>query len=244
MITPLLPIDCTLAQLQQRFTDHLPIMRRAITFHLPRVAKRYRDEFETDVLAACWHAWVGLARRGQDPVVVGPAGIVTNAVRYVQNGRAMGTSKTGRSLDVYRASKRAGVQIMRINQRAGSVVNEGPWHEFLLSDGRVDPATQAAFRIDLPAWLATLSQRKREMALLLAEGYETGSAARELGVTPAAVSISRAALADSWAQFQGEESPSGTAMPHAHSERHRKPDARDIRSTRLRPDVPATAHAS
>jgi hypothetical protein len=71
-------------------------MRLAIGVHKERVPRRYRDEFETDVLASCWHAWVGLARRGRDPVAIGPAGIVANAVRYVLAGRMLGTGKGGR----------------------------------------------------------------------------------------------------------------------------------------------------
>jgi hypothetical protein len=48
------------------------------------------------------------------------------------------------------------------------------------------------------------SRRKREMAQLLAAGYGTGAAARLLGVSAPAVSITRSWLEASWRQFQGE----------------------------------------
>jgi hypothetical protein len=56
-----------------------------------------------------------------------------------------------------------------------------------------------------------LPERKRQMAELLAEGHETGVVARMLGVTPAAVSQSRAWLESSWRAFQNEPVPAQAA---------------------------------
>jgi DNA-binding NarL/FixJ family response regulator len=70
------------------------------------------------------------------------------------------------------------------------------------------PAQQACFRVDFGRWLAQLPERRRQIAELLVEGHETGIVARQIGVTPGAVSQTRGWLESSWRNFQGEELPS------------------------------------
>jgi hypothetical protein len=62
--------------------------------------------------------------------------------------------------------------------------------------------------VDFATWLAGLPERKRQMADLLVVGHETGVVARMLGVTPAAVSLTRSWLARAWSEFQGEAAAS------------------------------------
>src|SRR5262249_9809389 len=78
------------------------------------------------------------------------------------------------------------------------------WREWLAEDNRTTPAAEAAFRIDLAAWLSGLSERKRRMAELLSQGFGAGEVASLLDVNPAACSIARARLEASWRAFQGE----------------------------------------
>ena len=63
---------------------------------------------------------------------------------------------------------------------------------------------QVAFRIDFPAWLATLTERDREAALQLVDGERTRDVAREIGVSKGRVSQIRRELQEGWHRFHGE----------------------------------------
>lgn len=214
-----------LAQVHRQFEAALPCMQRALHHHFRMVPQDQRTELIADGLAACWHCWHGLVRRGKDPLAVGPAGIATNAARYVRGGRSLGTGTAGRAaMDVFNARRhpKYGVNVVPLDQveRARSTSGTGSWREWSVFDNRLTPADEAAFRIDFECWLRLLTPRKRAMAELLAEGHETGAAARTLGVTPAAVSIARAWLEESWRRFQGQLSAEEAVQrPHRTRER-------------------------
>jgi hypothetical protein len=147
-------------------------------------------------------------KRGKDPLAVGPTGIAANAVRYVRGGRRLGTGEGKRGLDVFdlRAHRRLGTKVISIDsgrtKEPGAERDE--WRQWLTVGERFNPADAACFTIDFAAWLDSLPPRKRKVAELLALGHETGAAACILGVTPAAVSISRSWLEASWRAFQGQ----------------------------------------
>jgi DNA-directed RNA polymerase specialized sigma24 family protein len=63
------------------------------------------------------------------------------------------------------------------------------------------PAEAAAFRIDFSEFLASLPERRREAAMLLAEGRGTGEVAGQLGVSAAAVSQTRSYLEQRWREY-------------------------------------------
>ncbi len=72
------------------------------------------------------------------------------------------------------------------------------------NDHRSSPADHAAFLIDFQDWLGRLSERRRQSALLLAEGFGTKEVALQLGITPAAISQARTALERNWKEFQAD----------------------------------------
>ena len=73
-----------------------------------------------------------------------------------------------------------------------------------IADPRIAVADQAAFNLDFPVWLTTLTKVKRRAAELLASGYTTNAVAQLLRLCPARVSQLRRELAVSWAVFHGE----------------------------------------
>jgi hypothetical protein len=165
-----------------------------------------------DALAACWHAWSGLVRRGRDPIKVGISAIAANACRYTRNGRRLGTGTVGRgAMDVYHpeARKRFGVRLISLGHHTEAALEVRPesWRQWQALSNRVTPADEAAFRLDFGRWLSELPERNRQMAELLAEGHEPGVVARMLDVTPGAVSQSRTWLESSWRTFQGDDGP-------------------------------------
>jgi DNA-directed RNA polymerase specialized sigma24 family protein len=198
----------------RQFEAAMPAILATARFAFRRRRPQDRDEAVAEVLAAAWSAWHGLVSRGRDPVAVGVCGIANNSVRSVRNGRRVANSHCGRgAMDIHhpRARKQCGHAIVSLDRH----VSPGPgppsdsWRDWLAEDNRVSPADEACFRIDFAAWLARLPVRKRQMAELLAEGHETGVVAGRLGVTPGAVSQSRAWLEASWRAFQGGDDSNG-----------------------------------
>ena len=72
------------------------------------------------------------------------------------------------------------------------------------------PADVAAFRIDFPEWLRSLSRRNRQIALKLATGETTDAVAKLFQLSAARISQVRGELHAAWLKFHGEE---GTDTP-------------------------------
>jgi hypothetical protein len=200
----------TLKDAQQSFLSRLPRIDRALRYEFRHRPARERAEVVADARAAVWHAWVGLARRGRDPVAVGPVAIARNAARYVKAGRLLGCGKGTRGCrDVFhhRARKAGGFLLLSLGVGRGrsSGRDREPWGAWEVEDNRVSPADQACFKLDYEAWMAGLPLRKRRMAELLASGETTGEVARSLGVTAGAVSQARRWLEADWRAFQGDD---------------------------------------
>ena len=85
------------------------------------------------------------------------------------------------------------------------------WQDWSAAGNRCTPADEACFRLDFAEWMGRLPERKRLTAELLAQGHATSEVARRLGVTPGAVSQTRAWLGTSWRAFQGEGTDVRTA---------------------------------
>ncbi len=195
-----------------QFEAALPAITSAARYAFRRRRPQDRDEAVAEARACAWKAWRGLVERGKDPVAVGVSGIAGYAVRHVINGRRIGHRGGGRgSMDVFhfRAQAACGFKVVSLDSEA-EVPPEpsfrGAWVGWFAGDNRVTPADEACFRLDFTAWLESLPGRKRRVAELLAEGWATGEVARELGVTPGAISQARTWLAASWRQFQSDES--------------------------------------
>ncbi len=82
--------------------------------------------------------------------------------------------------------------------------HEGGWLEVLVEDRHAGPAETAASRIDFPAWLKTLSKRKRRIAWKLALGEAAGRVAQLFSVSTSRISHLRRELEQSWQAFHGE----------------------------------------
>ena len=198
--------------IHRQFETALPQIDAVIRYHSRRWPKHQRNEMMADARAAAWHAWFGLLKRGKDPMAVGPTGLARNACRYVKGGRRLGTGTSGRSaMDVYnrRAQQRLGIQLVGLDPQGNynAAWSHDRWPQWSVADNSCTPADQACFQLDFEAWLASLPHRKRQMAVLLADGHETGVVARNLGVTAGAVSLSRGWLAESWRRFQNGREP-------------------------------------
>jgi hypothetical protein len=200
-------VEISLAEAHRQFQDALPQM--TATFQFAFRHRRFHDRMEAvaEASACAWKAWRGLIDRGKDPRVVGIHGIAGFALRHTFKGRRIGNPNCGRgAMDVLnpRAQRATGVQVIAaadVEQARDS--KESGWRERIASTNRFTPADEAAFRIDFGSWLSGLPDRRRRTVELLAAGHGTKSVAEQLGVTPAAVSMTRPRLAASWCRFQG-----------------------------------------
>src|ERR1700704_6029634 len=81
------------------------------------------------------------------------------------------------------------------------------WIDTMVEDKRASVADQVAAKMDVGAWLATLTRRTRQIAKDLAFGCSTSEVARMHGVSPGRISQLRRKLEDSWVTFQKENVP-------------------------------------
>ena len=191
----------TIACFHKAFEALLPKIKESATFAFRALNPTDREEAVADVCAAAWSAWHGLIRRGKNPLEVGPCGILTNAIRYVRNGRRVGNRGCGRGrMDLWnhRARKVLGFRLVSL----ASAQQEGELKAWIANDHRSTPADHAAFLIDFQEWLARLPERRRLSAELLAQGFGTGEVAQQVGISPGAISQARTELARNWSEFQ------------------------------------------
>jgi DNA-directed RNA polymerase specialized sigma24 family protein len=222
-----------IASAHQQFEAALPAIRQTARYALRRRRRRDRDDLLAEAIACAWKAWRGLVARGKNPVVVGVTAIAGWAARHALNGRRIGNRHGGRhKMDVHhrRARHLGGYEVISYDSGPAARSDDGPaaWRDWVATDRHMGPADAAAFRVDFACWLASLPDRRRRTAELLAEGHGTLDVARWVGVTPAAVSQARSWLARSWQDFQG-----GTPAAGAHGPRPSCPRPRGHGGVRI-----------
>jgi hypothetical protein len=190
----------SLACAHVRFENWLPSLLRTARRAFRRLREQDLEEAEAATVAAAWSAWRGLLQRNRDPVEVGLSAVANFAVKYVKNGRNVGNVGKGRSrldLGSHRAQRITGCKVINLN--------EAGWLTCPKKNGSWTPAEAASFKIDFESWLGTLTERRRQTAMMLAAGHKTGEVARSIGISAPAVSQARAALEQSWNVFQGAQ---------------------------------------
>ena len=154
-----------------------------------------REDAIQEVVANCLVAFVRLAELGKVELAY-PSALARYAVAQFRAGRRVGNS--WRLRDAYSAH---GPSLQHIgsprDQRHG-------WREQLVDSRAMSVPDLAAFRIDFPAWLATLTDRDRWVALQLGNGERTMDVASRFGLSCGRVSQLRHEMERSWHEFHGE----------------------------------------
>jgi hypothetical protein len=132
-----------------------------------------RAEAVQNALALAWKAYEALARQGRGD----EAGIIKSCLWYSIRQTRAGRKAEGesRAKDAYKNARKGRVRFERAE------LNHFVGDETPIPD-------QVSFRLDVPAFLATLTDRQRHMAEDLMAGETTSSVAERYGVTPGAVS--------------------------------------------------------
>jgi hypothetical protein len=178
----------------------LPAVERHARFAFRYLLHEARDEKVAECVALAWSWFVRLVRRRKDATAF-PGAIATFAAKWVQSGRGVCGQENGYDALSPTAHRRHGVTVERFREQGHEAA---PWEEALWDNAQTPPPDAAAFRVDFPAWLATLTDRDRRLVEDLMLGHATNWAARKYGVTPGRVSQLRLEAFESWKLFHHE----------------------------------------
>jgi hypothetical protein len=156
-----------------------------------------------------------LAERGKDAADF-ISTLAFLAARGVKAGRRLCGQERSRDVMSPRAQRRHGftVEPLPISTRIphenlyGEVDGQRQHDEYeeRLRDNTITPPPdQAAFRIDWPRFLRTLTHRDRELARFLSLGHRPSRAAERFGLTPGRVTQLRQQWCKDWKAFEGED---------------------------------------
>jgi len=95
------------------------------------------------------------------------------------------------------------VRVSRYFEHRSADIADG-WRQVILADRKARIPDLAAFRIDFPQWLQTLSRRDRGVINALTSGERTKSMAERFGLSEGRVSLLRRKFEKLWLTFQGE----------------------------------------
>jgi hypothetical protein len=161
------------AQSQSVFTTRLPELQRIAQSAFRHLSSDRRDEAVQNVLTLCWKQYRALVLKGRPDAADMLGSILFYSIRQTKCGRMIqGCPSTKDTFE---------------KRRRGEVIAEDiEVHDLM---GRTTPVLEAvSFRVDIPKFFETLTDRQRETARLLASGFTTSEVAELMDVTPGAVS--------------------------------------------------------
>jgi hypothetical protein len=160
-----------------------------------------RADFVAEVVALCWLWFLRLVRRGKDPARFASA-LAGYAARAVRSGRKLAGMESAKDALNPICQERHGFTVGRLPDVA--TLSDNPLAEALADNTKSPPDEQCAFRLDFPAWMATLPHRNHLVARDLMLGGRTGEVAVKHGLSPARVSQLRREFKLGWDAFCGE----------------------------------------
>jgi hypothetical protein len=154
-----------------------------------------REDLVAEAVALSWSWFLSLHRRGKDPAQF-PGTFAALVARAVSCGRRLCSMEKAGDVMSSRAHFR-GVIVERLPNSTRSSFESLAMPrgqklqdalEERLRDNTLTPVPdQVAFRIDWPAFFATLTDRDRKLADFLAQGHSGTAAAARFGVSPGRV---------------------------------------------------------
>ena len=198
------------------FVDQSQVVKAQFLAMLPRIRRQARrafayldvecrDELVAEAIAFAYCAFVGLARDGRLELAYATP-LANYAIRRVCSGRKAASRMNRNDALSHYARQINGLSISRIDRRDEA---SGQWSQLLVEDRHAGPAEIAAARIDVAAWLATLSTRNRRIATALAVGDESSAVARRFGLSCGRISQLRQWFRRQWQEYQGEVEMAG-----------------------------------
>jgi hypothetical protein len=178
-----------------------------------------REDAIAEMVALAWKWFVGLVEQGKDPLAF-PATLATFAARQVKCGRRLCGQEKGKDVLSPVAQQRHSFTVERLPSSTTPV--HGPVRgrkkhdvfEERLRDNRLTPVPeQAAFRIDFPAWLDTLTARECQLVRAMAANERTKDLGAKFDLSPGRISQMRRQLHNGWTRFCDETVGSAQHQP-------------------------------
>lgn len=179
---------------RQRFAEQiLPVVERhaRVWFRNMRCRKDDFADAIADCLAHAWQGYIFALNRGKEPWLF-PSMIATFAARKTKVGRKIGKRENAK--DVFNAARAGRIALSHLE-------DEEEWQEAVKDNSETPPPDQAAFRIDFPAWLQTLTTRNRKIAKTLAVGHSAKDVAKRFDLSQGRITQLRQQMLDQWEVF-------------------------------------------
>jgi hypothetical protein len=217
-------LPLSLGQLHARFLTILPHieLHAHISFRDVTCASQ-KDDWSAETVALCWKWFVRLAAQGKDATefVSALAGYATRAVR---SGRRLCGQLRANDVLSEVAQRQHGFTVQPLpspttpscevrHSRPHSQQHFNAYEERLRDSTVTPPPEAAAFRIDVPQFLQSLTDRDRLLAEYLSLGHQAARAADRFGLSPGRVTQLRQSWCQQWRAAQGEERAHERAHP-------------------------------
>ena len=176
---------------------------------MPRVEQ---EEATAEAVAGALVNFVRLIKRGRKPHEFASR-LARFAVLRVLAGRLSSCPDRNRDVLSRLGRQRRGISVQSLD--SDKILTRNGWQEILIEDGRSTPAEVAASRIDLSAWLSSMTARYRRIAEALAAGDKTYEVAAKFKLSAGRVSQLRREFEISWQKFQSEDITAASDRQHA-----------------------------
>src|SRR5262245_46841966 len=187
--------------LHASFLAILPQLQRHGRIYFRGARSDRRADLVAEMVALAWKWFVRLAQRGKDPTRFAVM-LASYAAKAVKSGRRVTGQEPARDVLSPLAQMRRCFVVSTLPEF--STLSGNPLAEALQDNTQSPVDEQAAFRLDFPAWLATLGSRNKSIAQDMALGHRTRELADTYGLTPGRVSQLRREFQDAWEHFTAD----------------------------------------
>ena len=190
-----------MTHLHSRFLSFLPRIEAHAEFFFRYIrCPAKRADWVAEAVALAWKWFVRLVQRGRD-VLRFVSVLAAFAVRAVKCGRRVAGMSKAKDAMNYVTQRRHGFAVETLPDVCSG---QDQLTEALAVNTVTPPPDAAAFRVDFPRWLETLSLRDRRLAEQLMLGERAHETAERFGLSRARVSQVRRELSLDWSRFHGE----------------------------------------
>ena len=188
---------------QNAFLKILPQIEKCLGLAFSRLDAEAREDAIEEAVIHTMLTFTRLFEQGRTDAVSAST-LSWYAALAVKRGRPAGGRMSNREPLSRYAQLGQGIRVERLHAYSAK---RDEWIDIVVEDKRATIPDRVAAKMDVGAWLATLSQRTKRIAQDLAFGFATSEVAKKYGVTPSRISQLRRTLEKSWAEFQHESVP-------------------------------------
>jgi hypothetical protein len=196
-----------LAHLHDAFPSILPRIERHGNIYFRHIrCPQSKDDAIAEMIAITWRWFLRLIAKGIDPLAF-PMMLATYAARQVNEGLVWCVRKRAKVVPSLCAQKQHNFTVESLPASTASSFEErystshgqqrqDIFEERLRDNTQTPILDQVCFRIDFPAWLATLTPRERRLVHEMANNERTLDLSQRFELTPGRISQKRRELHD------------------------------------------------